>query len=92
MTGPRQGQRRGRRQSSQKPRGLWSPTPALPDPEPIKPANHPAALVESLGPPPLLGHSTAAEHHIAAVVERAVDLATALATAAGVLDARGLEE
>jgi hypothetical protein len=57
----------------------------LPDPDPIKPASNPTALIESLGPPPLLGHSTAAEHHIAAVVERAVALATALATSAGVL-------
>ncbi len=85
MTAPRQGQRRGRRSPSQKARGLWSPAPALPDPDPIRPATHPTALIESLGPPPLLGHSTAAEHHIAAVVERAVDLATALATSAGVL-------
>jgi hypothetical protein len=82
--------RRGRRSSKGSGsggRGLWSPAPKLPDPEPIRPASNPTALIESLGPPPLLVHSTAAEHHIAAVVERAVALSTALATSAGVLAA-----
>jgi hypothetical protein len=57
--------------------------PALPPPEPIVPAGHPSALVESLGASPLPGR--AVEHYIAAVVERASGLATALAASAGLL-------
>jgi len=45
----------------------------------------PAALLESLGSPPLRGHASAADHYIAAVVERAAAVATALAASAGVL-------
>jgi hypothetical protein len=42
-------------------------------------------LIDSLAPPPLGGRSTSAEHYIAAVVERAAAIATALAASAGVL-------
>jgi hypothetical protein len=44
----------------------------------------PAALIRSLGPPPLPGQTTYAEHFLAAVVERAAALAGAVAAAAGV--------
>jgi hypothetical protein len=43
-------------------------------------------VVRSLGPPPLPGHETAAEHYFGAVYERAVALAGALAAAGGLLD------
>ena len=66
-------------------RDLWSPAPKLEDPDPIKPAADPTALIDSLGPPPLRGHSSVAEHHFAAVIERAAVLATALAASAGLL-------
>jgi hypothetical protein len=88
MTSPQRGQRRGRRPQRQKRstvRGLWSPTPPLNDPDPIKPAADPTVLIDSLGPPPLRGHSSAAEHYLAAVVERAAAVATALAASAGLL-------
>ena len=77
-----------RRRSSprrQKPRGLWAAVPAPDAPEPITPVSDPSALIDSLGAPPLKGHSSVAEHYLAAVVERAATLATGLADVAGLL-------
>ena len=45
----------------------------------------PTALLRSLGDPPLQGQGAVAEHYLAAVVERAAGLATALAATAGLL-------
>ena len=85
---PRSQSSRRRRSSQprrQKPRGLWSPVPAPDAPEAITPAADPSALIDSLGPPPLKGHSSVAEHYLAAVVERAATVAAALAASAGLL-------
>lgn len=79
----RRGKRRGTRRGG---RGLWSPVPEPEPPAPIKPAAVPSSLIESLGPPPLPGHRASAEHYLAAVVERAAGLATALAASAALLD------
>jgi hypothetical protein len=49
------------------------------------PANDATALLRSLGDPPLQGQGAAARHYLAAVVERAAVLATALAATAGLL-------
>ena len=49
------------------------------------PAPDPAAVLRSLGDPPLPGQGAVAGHYLAAVVERAAGMATALAAAAGVL-------
>jgi hypothetical protein len=62
---------------------LWRPVPPLPPPPPIVPARDPTALLRSLGDPPLPGQ--AAGHYLAAVVQRAAGLATALAATAGLL-------
>lgn len=51
----------------------------------VRPTPDASALVRSLGPPPLVGHDRAAEAYFAAVYERAVGLATALAAANGLL-------
>ena len=88
MTAPRRNQRRnsgGRNQSRNKVKSLWQPVPRPAAVEPIKPAPVPTALLESLGSPPLRGHASAADHYLAAVVERAAMVATALAASAGVL-------
>jgi hypothetical protein len=61
----------------------------LPVPEPVasvRPADNPAAVVKSLGPPPLTGHEVIAEHYFAAVYEKAAKSASALAAASGLLD------
>ena len=76
--------RRGRKQKSI---DLWKPVPALGDAEPITPAGDVTATLRSLGDPPLQGQGAVAEHYVAAVVERAAGLATALAASAGLLAA-----
>ena len=81
----RRNNRRGRRPKQAKPLELWRPVPQLPEPEPIRPADDPTAVLRSLGDPPLPGQGAVAGHYMAAVVERAAGLATALAAANGLL-------
>lgn len=84
----RRNQRRGRRPPATQPRrkqDLWQRVPAPDPPEPIAVAADPAALISSLGPPPLRGNSSTVEHYLAAVVERAAGLAAALAASAELL-------
>lgn len=93
MNAPNQGQGQGRRKQGgnrgRRPKAkgidLWRPVPILPDPAPIRPSNDPTAVLRSLGDPPLPGQGAVAEHYLAAVVERAAGLATALAASAGLL-------
>lgn len=66
---------------------LWAPTPELEPLTPIRPPAEPAALVRSLGDPPLGRHSVSGGNAVAAVVERASMLATALAASADLLAA-----
>ena len=76
---------RNRRPKPVKPIELWRPVPQLPPPAPIVPADDPTAVLRSLGDPPLPGQGAVAGHYLAAVVERAAGLATALAATAGLL-------
>jgi len=78
--------RRQNRKQGPKPVDLWRPVPPLSPPRPITPAGDPTALVRSLGDPPLPGSGAHAELAIAAVVDRAAGLATALAATGGLLD------
>lgn len=64
---------------------LWRVTPEPPEPRRVRPATDPGALLRSLGSPPLTGQGAAGDHYLAAVVERAAGLATALAAAADLL-------
>jgi hypothetical protein len=52
----------------------------------IRPSDDPTAMIRSLGPPPLPGRETVAEHYFAAVYDKAASLAIALAAASGLLD------
>src|SRR5262249_31408125 len=52
----------------------------------IRLPDDPAAMIKSLGPPPVPGHETAAEHYFDAVYDKAAQLAVALAAASGLLD------
>ena len=64
---------------------LWRPVPSLDPPAPIAPAPDPTALLRSLGDPPLQGQGAVAGHYLAAVVEEAARVATAIAAVSGVL-------
>jgi hypothetical protein len=81
----RRGQGGKKSKAKQKPVDLWRPVPPLPDVSPIVPAGDPTALVRSLGDAPLSVPGAAAGITIAAVVDRAAGLATALAAAGGLL-------
>jgi hypothetical protein len=59
--------------------------PQLPEPAPIVPPADPGMLLRSLGPPPLQGQGSQAEHAFELVVRRSSALASALAAAAGLL-------
>jgi hypothetical protein len=54
--------------------------------------DHPAAVPQSLGPPPLPGHESIAEHYFGVVYDRAVATAGALAAAGGLIDPDALAE
>jgi hypothetical protein len=56
------------------------PLALVPSPE------DPAAMIRSLGPPPLPGRETIAEHYFAAAYDKASRRARALAAANGLLD------
>ena len=81
----RTNQRRPARPKEHKPVNIWRAVPALPEPAPIVAADEPAALVRSLGDPPMSAKSVVSGHYVAAVIERAAALATALATSADLL-------
>jgi len=85
----KQGQRRrrGRRRShaAARPADLWRQVPALDAAAPIIPAKDPAAVLRSLGTPPLQGHGALVDFYLASVVERAAGVAAALAATADLL-------
>ena len=65
---------------------FWGNEDATDDlPEVITPSDDPAAMITSLGPPPIPGHETAAQHYFDAVYAKAGALAIALAAASGLL-------
>ena len=87
-----QGRRAGgrRRKSNKKtvnPDEFWGQVDLLPDgDQPARITTDPSAVVRSLGRAPLSGHHNAAEHYFAAVYERSVSLASALAAAGGMIE------
>jgi len=82
------GQQSQRRQGDSAARFWGDPAVKRTDPSPIRPTPDPAALVKSLGNPPL---SPTASHQLAVVYEEAVRAATALAAANGLLDVDQLD-
>jgi hypothetical protein len=74
--------------------GSGQPDPAAPAASTlsIRPTTDPAAVVRSLGPPPLALDSSVVERHLTAVYEEAVRAATALAAANGLLADSDAEE
>ena len=73
--------------------GFWGDAARLPPARTdVRIAEDPAAVARSLGPPPLPGHEVIAEHYFAAVYDRAVTLAGALATAGGLITVEELAD
>jgi hypothetical protein len=72
---------------------FWGDPARLPSPQgDVRMTADPAAVPRSLGPPPLPGHENAAEHYFAAVYDRAVTTAGALAAAGGLIDPEALAD
>ena len=96
MTAPRKKPAQRRRRSGAKAKAasgdIWRPVARVPVPDPIVPAARPSAMLRSLGDPPLQGQGQVAEHYLAAVVDRASMLASALAAAGGLLDTSAPED
>ena len=73
-------------------RDFWGPEDAeVLSPAPIRAAQHPTALVQSLGPPPL-PNGAIAQHYFEVIYERAAALAIALAASAGLVSADDADE
>lgn len=88
-----QAKKRSRRRKPTQPEGpgFWGDPAQLPDAETdVRINEDPAAVPRSLGPPPLPGHEGIAEHYFAAVYDRAVATAGALAAAGGLIDPNAL--
>ena len=67
-------------------RDFWGTTPSDDHgPAPIRPTDHPTALIHSLGTPPL-PNGDIARHYFDAIYERAAALAIALATSVGLTE------
>ena len=95
MSAPRsaatQSRRSRRRRSGKKApvdhTAFWGESAKLPrDETSVRITTDPAAVVRSLGRPPLSGHHNVAEHYFTAVYERAVTLASALAAAGDLVE------
>lgn len=67
-------------------RDFWGSFDDLPEGDArVHPASDPAAIVNSLGNPPLVGHEQVAEHYFRAIYERAAGLAFAIAAGSGLI-------
>jgi len=83
--GNRQAARQGARRRPATGSDFWGSDEIDEVPAQITPSDVPAAMITSLGPPPIPGHEAAAQHYFEAVYPKAVALATALAAASGLL-------
>ena len=93
--GGSQRRRKGGGRGNQRQTGaaFWGDLEQLPDSVPeVRVSEDPAAVVRSLGQPPLAGHEVIAEAYFTAVYDRATGLAGALATAAGLISVEELAD
>ncbi len=100
--GPSNGDAAGRKRRNRKRRNrsnakanaeFWGDRATLPEPrDDIRITDDPAAVVRSLGRPPLPGQEQASEAYFAAVYGRAVGLASALAAAGELIEPEELLE
>ncbi len=86
-------QRKRRRNKRKDHKVFWGDPETLPEARPdVRITADPAAVPRSLGPPPLAGHDAIAEHYFAAIYDRAVTTAGALAAAGGIIEPEELFE
>ena len=79
--------RSGARRKPAPRRDFWNGSGAEDEPVVlVRSPEDPAAMVRSLGPPPLPGRETIAEHYFTATYDKAARRARALAAANGLLD------
>ena len=68
-------------------RDFWDGVDSDAEPMPlVRSPDDPSAMIRSLGPPPLPGRETIAEHYFAAAYDKAARRAVALAAASGLID------
>lgn len=90
--GQRGRRRQGQQRNKQAGAGFWGDASKLPAARPdVRISDDAAAVTRSLGPPPLAGQEAIAEHYFSVVYDRAVMLAGAVATAAGLITLDELE-
>ncbi len=84
--------RKGPRKKKVDPKVFWGDAEQLAKVPDVKATitTNPSAVVQSLGRPPLSGQQNAAEHYFAAVYDRAVNLAAALAAAGNLIEPEDL--
>ncbi len=78
-----------RRRPANNPRSaqrFWGNATAIGSDHVVVPAEDPAAVVASLGPPPLGIHSNSATHYLEAMYQKAAGVAVALAASADLLE------
>lgn len=78
--------RSGRSRSAPQPLEFWKAAPDLGPLEPITVAQDPTAMLRSLGHPPLAGLGQEATRHLALAVNKAAQMAVALAATTPLLD------
>lgn len=84
---------RSRRQKQQDTTSFWGDPTALPQPKTdVRITDDADAVPRSLGTPPLPGQEAIAGHYFAAVYDRAVATAGALAAAGGLIDPNALTD
>ena len=74
------------------PAEFWRAAPEPAEPPDIVPARNPAALLRSMGPPPLPGQGSVALPYLEAVAQRAAILAQAVAASADLLEEEPQED
>ncbi|CAB4534978.1 unannotated protein [freshwater metagenome] len=84
--GSKSGNKGGRQNKVAPPAEFWRAAPEPPEPPDIRPAQDPTALLQSMGTAPLPGQASVSDHYMAAVIQRAAMLATALAASADLLE------
>lgn len=89
----RSNRKRSGRRGRDKGQAFWGDPKRLPDPiTDIKVADEPAAVVHSLGNPPLQGREEIAKHYFTAVYDKITAVSGAVAGAAGIVEVEDLFE